>query len=138
MSEDLSLSNERLDDIPVLLAHTRFTGHILDKLQVTALLDKHFPTHGNWQGLSLGMVTSVWLSFILSQANHRLSHVQGWAGERLMSLAMCLGQEVRALDFSDTRFAGHFDRLARVLDHLSNDDNWNEFERSVVPALAGA
>jgi hypothetical protein len=48
-----------------------------------------------------------------------------------MSLAMCLGQEVRALDFSD-------DRLARVLDHLSNDDNWNEFERSVVPALAGA
>lgn len=137
MSEDLNLSNERLDDIPVLLAHTRFTGHILDKLQVTALLDKHFPTHGNWQGLSLGMVTSVWLSFILSQANHRLSHVQGWAGERLMSLALCLyplghkGQEVRALDFSD-------DRLALVLDHLSNDNNWNEFERSVVPALAGA
>jgi transposase len=116
MSEDHTLRNERLDDVPVLLAQ-------LDKLQIAALLDKHFPTHGNWQGLSLGTVTSVWLSFIVSQANHRLSHVQGWAAERLTTLKSCLGQEVRALDFSD-------DRLALVLDYLSDDEAWDEFECS--------
>ena len=28
----------------------------LEKMQVAKLLDKYFPTHGNWQGLSLGTV----------------------------------------------------------------------------------
>lgn len=118
MSEDLNLTNERLDDVPVLLAQ-------LDKLQIAALLDKCFPTHGNWQGLSLGKVTSVWLSFIVSQANHRLSHVQAWAAEHLTTLKLCLDQEVRALDFSD-------DRLALVLDYLSDDEAWDEFECSLT------
>jgi len=43
---------------------------------VQELLDEHFPTHGNWQGLSLGKVAIVWLSHILSQADHRLNQVQ--------------------------------------------------------------
>ena len=67
MSEELSITHERVDDIPVLLAQ-------LEKMQVAPLLDAHFPTHGNWQGLSLGQVASGWLTFILSEANHRLSH----------------------------------------------------------------
>ena len=49
MSEELSITHERVDDIPVLLAQ-------LEKMQVAPLLDAHFPTHGNWQGLSLGQV----------------------------------------------------------------------------------
>jgi transposase len=60
---------ERPDDIPLLLAQ-------MEKMEVAALLDKHFPTHGNWQGLSLGQVVVVWLAYILSQGNHRLNSVQ--------------------------------------------------------------
>ena len=45
---------ERSDDIPLLLAQ-------IQKMDVAALLDKHFPTHGNWQGLSLGTVAVGWL-----------------------------------------------------------------------------
>jgi hypothetical protein len=37
---------ERVDDIPLLLAQ-------MEKMNIAALLDKHFPVHGNWQGLSL-------------------------------------------------------------------------------------
>ena len=117
MSEKLTITNERVDDIPLLLAQ-------LEKLQVASLLDEHFPTHGHWQGLSLGQVTSVWLSFMLSQANHRLSHVQPWAQARLETLATCLGEPVRELDWSD-------DRLALILDQLSEDEAWTEFEQTL-------
>ena len=66
MPEQLTVTNERVDDIPLLVAY-------LEHMGVPALLDKHFPTHGNWQGLSLGMAATLWLSHILSEADHRLN-----------------------------------------------------------------
>jgi transposase len=117
MTEELTINTECIDDIPLLMAQ-------LDRMQVSTMVDQYFPTHGNWQGLSLGTVVTVWLTFILSEANHRLSHVQAWAAQRLTLLAGCLGQPVRALDFSD-------DRLAAVLDYLSEDQAWRDYERAL-------
>jgi hypothetical protein len=73
-------------------------------MEVPALLDKHFLTHGNWQGLSLGQIVVVWLSYILSEGNHRLNSVQGWAAGLLITLDICLKTiGLRELDFSDDR-----------------------------------
>ena len=72
MAETLTIRSERVDDIPLLLAQ-------LDRMGVQPLLDEHFPTHGNWVGLSLGWVTVLWLTHILSEADHRLNHVEPWA-----------------------------------------------------------
>jgi transposase len=121
MTEQLTFKTERIDDIPLLLAQ-------LERMQVGSLLDEHFPTHGNWQGLSLGTVSAVWLAFILSEGDHRLNHVQPWVEARLQGLAGCLGQPVRALDWSD-------DRLAAVLDYLSDDTAWETFEQSLGEQL---
>ena len=110
----MTVYTERIDDIPLLMA-------MMDRIQLAPFLDQHFPTHGNWQGLSLGMVTQVWLAFILSEGDHRMSPVQQWAEEHKDLLAMTLGTTVRALDFSD-------DRLAAILDYLGNDDQWESFE----------
>ena len=99
---------ERSDDIPLLLAQ-------MEKMEVAALLDKHFPTHGNWQGLSLGQLVVVWLAYILSEGDHRLNSVQGWAAGRLMTLDICLKTiGLRELDFSD-------DRLCMVLNCLGQN-----------------
>ena len=117
MTEQLTITTERVDDIPILLAQ-------LDKMQIANLIDEYFPTHGNWQGLSLGAVITGWLTFILSEANHRLSHVQPWAAQRLTTLQTCLAPPTRALDFSD-------DRLAAGLDYLSEDASWERFERAL-------
>ncbi|MGA9349087.1 MAG: transposase [Anaerolineae bacterium] len=114
MTEMLTVISERVDDIPLLLAQQEHMG-------VQSLLDEHFPTHGNWEGLSLGRVTEVWLTHILSQGDHRLNHVQTWAGKRLETLSRGTGQEVRVLDFSD-------DRLGDVLRALSDDAQWDAFE----------
>ena len=114
MSEKLTVTNERVDDIPLLLAQ-------MDRMGLQPLLDKHFPTHGNWLGLSFGWVTVLWLTHILSSGDHRLSHVQKWAEGRLHTLSSSTGKEVEALDFSD-------DRLCDILWALSSDKDWAEFE----------
>jgi transposase len=114
MAEPLTIISERVDDIPLLLAQ-------LERMGVQPLLDEHFPTHGNWVGLSLGWVTVIWLTHILSEANHRLNHVEPWAEQRLQTLRGCTGKPVDSLDVGD-------DRLAAVLEALSDDARWSAFE----------
>lgn len=114
MAETFTVISERVDDVPLLLAQ-------MERMGVPALLDKHFPTHGNREGLSLGSVTAVWLTHILSQADHRLNHVQSWADKRMETLRGCIDPTVCALDLSD-------DRLEDVLRIVSDDAQWDAFE----------
>ena len=114
MTEPLILTTERVDDIPLLLAH-------LERMGLQPLLDTYVPTHGNWVGLSLGWVSVLWLTHILSEGDHRLNHVAPWAKQRLHTLRECTGQPVHPLDLSD-------DRLASVLEALSDDTCWRACE----------
>ena len=105
---ELTVTTERVDDIPVLTAS-------LERLGFAELVDEHFVPHGNWQGISLGKVMTGWLTHILSGADHRMNRVQDWAAKRLETLTACLGGQVQALDFAD-------DRLETGLDLLSDDE----------------
>jgi hypothetical protein len=67
-------------------------------------------------------VVSVWLTFILSEATHRMSHVEPWAERRRQTLSRGLGTEGRALAFSEAR-------LAAALDYLREDAAWQELAR---------
>ena len=69
-------------------------------------------------GLSLGWVSVLWLTYILSEGDHRLNHVAPWAKQRLHTLQECTGQPVHPLDVGD-------DRLATVLEALSDDTRWS-------------
>lgn len=117
MTDNLTITTERVDDIPVLLAQA-------EKIGVAALLDEHFAPHGNWQGCSLGWTATVWLTHILSEGDHRLNQVQGWVADRLHTLGISTGQSVRAMEWSD-------DRLGIVLDELSDPERWQAFERDL-------
>jgi transposase len=121
MTEPLTMRSERVDDIPLLLAQ-------LERMGVQPLLDPHFPTHGNWVGLSLGGVTVIWVTPILSEASHRLNHVDPWAQQRLHTLRGSTGQRVDPLDLSD-------DRLAGVLEALSDDERWQACEGALTQHL---
>src|SRR2546430_15999987 len=79
MNEIPTIITERVDDIPLLLEQ-------MQRMGLPALLDDHFPTHGNWQGLSLGWVSTIWLSSILSRRDHRLVHVGPSVAKRLWPL----------------------------------------------------
>lgn len=117
MTEKLTITTERVDDIPVLLSQAK-------KMGVPDLLDRHFRSHGNWEGTSLGWTMTVWLIHILSEGDHRLNQAQDWVAQRLRTLRMSTGQAVRALEWSD-------DRLGIGLDALSDDDKWQAFERDL-------
>src|SRR6266702_2216371 len=90
MSEQITITHERTDAIPVILAF-------------------------------LGQMLSVWLTFILSQGDHRLSHVEPWIAAHQQTLSRCLKQQVLPRDGTD-------DRLARGLDDLGVVDNGVECE----------
>jgi transposase len=121
MKETLNIATERVDDIPLLLAH-------MQHMNLATLLDKHMPIHGNRKGLSLGNVTMVWLSHILSEANHRMNHVQEWAMRRQEIVRGCGLNTFEARDMTD-------DRLADVLRALSNDSYWSAFEQELMENL---
>ncbi len=121
MSPLADLTIERIDDVPLLLAQ-------LERMRLQPLLDRSFLTHGNWQGLSLGWVVTLWLTHILSQADHRLNHVEPWAMGRLETLRQCTGQAVHRLDLAD-------DHLALVLDTLAEDDRCTPFEERFTGSL---
>src|SRR6266481_2605849 len=117
MTEQVSVTTERVDDIPLLLSHS-------DKMGVPELLDDYFKPHGNWEGMSLGWTTAIWLTHIVSEGDHRMNQVQGWAAHRVQTLSICTGQEVSERSFRD-------DRLALVLDALSDEQKWQQFETAL-------
>ena len=121
MNEPLTILTERVDDIPLLLAQ-------MQRMGIDRLLDEHFPTHGNREGLSLGVVTIIWLTHVLSQADHRMNRVQPWAERRLETLRACSDATLEVRDLGD-------DRLADVLRYLSDDEHWRAFEQELTGHL---
>ena len=121
MSEQITITHERTDDIPVIIA-------FLLKMRVAELIDKHFPTNGNWTGLSLGQMLVVWLTFIISEGDHRLYHVEPWVAAHQHTISRSLHQEVRPRDCTD-------DRLATGLDYLCVAENWAECECALNQTL---
>src|SRR5262244_1698034 len=117
MSPTITATHERVDDIPAIIVH-------LKNMHVAELLDTHFQPNGNWQGLSLGGTTVVWLAFILSEGDHRLYRVEPWVKAHRRTLSQCLGRQVTPRDLTD-------DRLATTLDYLSVADRWVAFEREL-------
>jgi hypothetical protein len=112
MSKQITITHERTDDIPVIIA-------FLLKRRVAELIDKHFPTHGHWTGVSLGHMVVGWWTFIVSEGDPRLSHVEPWVAAHQPTLSRSLGQEVLPRDCPD-------DRLATGLDSLSVAALWVE------------
>src|SRR5437588_8973533 len=117
MNEISNIIRERVDDIPLLIEQ-------MQRMGLPTLFDDHFPTHGNWTGLSLGWVSTIWLSSILSRGDHGLVHVEPWVATRLWTLGVTTGQAVTRADFTD-------DRLEIVLRRLSDDTRWAALEAAL-------
>ncbi len=114
---DIEIENERVDDIPLLV-------HQQVRMGIGQVIDEVIKSHGNRQGLSTGKTVVGWLSFILSESDHRPSFVEPWASRRLRTLQGVLGEGLKAEDFSD-------DRLGDVLRYLSDDGSWATIEEQL-------
>ncbi len=100
----------------------------MQRMGLAALLDKHIPTHGSRQGLSLGELSVVWLAHILSQADHRMNRVQEWRSRRLETLRRCGLESLSPQDLTD-------DRMADVLRLFTDDSTFQAFEQYLMGHL---
>src|SRR5712691_3528148 len=110
MAEQLVLTHERVDDLPLLIG-------LMQRLGLPALLDRHLGNHGHHQGYSNGWLATLWLAFILSEGDHRKSTVQEWAQRHRLTLERFVGLPVRSVEFND-------DRLGIVLRRFAPPRTW--------------
>ena len=106
-SEPCLLRVEAVADLPVLWA-------TLQRLDLPATLDRHFPAPPHWKGpLTPGDVLAVWLLFLVSQGDHCLNHVEPWVAQHQGALSALLGQAVLPTHAHDDRLADWLTRLGR-------------------------
>jgi transposase len=114
---EVEIQSERVDDIPLLIGQQQ-------KLGLAEVIDGIITPHWRRQGLSVGQTIVTWLTFILSEADHRLSYVEPWVVKHPETLKRLIHQELTEQAFSD-------DRLGDVLRYLSDDPSWRAIEREV-------
>jgi transposase len=113
--EQLALTHERVDDLPLLIG-------LAARLRLAEILDRHLGRHGLSRGLSLGWLATGWLAYILSAGDHRKAAVQDWADRHRHTLERLLGQPLRlGIEFDD-------DRLAILLRRLGETSAWPAIE----------
>ena len=118
MDNKVEVINERVDDIPLLLAHQQ-------KMGIDELINRHCKVHGNWQGASPGAITVTWLAYILSEGDHRLNQLEEWYPKRARTVSHYVSEALVANDFRD-------DRLAIILKALSDDESWSALESELT------
>lgn len=114
---EVEIQSERVDDIPLLVGQQQ-------KMGLAEIIDGIISPHWRRQGLSVGQTIVTWLSFILSEADHRLSYVEPWVAKQAQTLKRLIDPTLTEQDFSD-------DRLGDVLRYLSDDPSWTAIEREV-------
>ena len=103
-----NIEHQRIDDIALLLA-------IMAEMELQKQIGQEVIPHGLWQGCRVGTIVVVWLSYILTEQDHRLEPVQEWVNNRRRMFNQLLGIELRETDFTD-------DRLANVLTMLGVEE----------------
>ncbi|KAF0230925.1 MAG: hypothetical protein FD167_4780 [bacterium] len=57
--EELKIRSEKVDDVPLIL-------HIISEMGIGPIIDEIIRPHGNREGLSVGTMIMIWLSYILT------------------------------------------------------------------------
>ena len=114
MESQFTVITERIDDVVLLL-------HVMKQMELPELLNKHLPRHWKQEGLDWGWVAVIWLSYILSEGDHRKVVVREWVEQQKTMIEQVCGLTLRETDFTD-------DRLGIVLLKLSDARIWEEIE----------
>ena len=115
--QDYQIISERIDDIVLLLS-------VMKQIKLPELIDEYLPRHWNQQGIDWGWVATIWLSYILSQGDHRKVTVREWVNQRKYTIEKVCGLQLEETDFTD-------DRLTILLRKLSHGETWSQIERDL-------
>lgn len=123
----VSTTSERVDDLPLILEW-------LSQMQVAQILDKGLgPVHGNRKGLSYGQLSVLFVAYIVSQSDHRLSHVEEWVRTHHQTLERSTGWSIADKDASDDRLADLLSAIGKSEDSCAIEE---QMSRYIVQAYA--
>jgi transposase len=114
MNEAPKMKHIRVDTIPLLLG-------VLMQMGIAQIYDREIGDHGSHTGLSGGWMLTLWLAFILSQADHAKYKVEQWVAQNQVLLARITRQPINSAEFSDNR-------LSRLLSRVHKAPRWARFE----------
>lgn len=119
----MQIKAEPIGDLAVI-------SRLIQDTNLASRIDEYFPRHHLWRGPGVGKTLQALLMYILSENDHRLYNVEGWASAIEQSLAWVLEEPgFTAQHLSD-------DRLGNVLDYLSkSEERWEQFQRCHNMAL---
>jgi transposase len=101
-------------------------------MQIQVIIDPIWHPHSNWQGLSYGQLSVLFVAYIIHQRSHRLSSMEQWVKEHHTVLEQITGWSIGQKEATD-------DRLDILLDALgSNEDKSIEFQRQMGSHLIQA
>ena len=90
----MEISSERIDDIPVIVEW-------LKRIEIAKWIDQKLNRpHGNHQGLSYGKLSVLVLTYIITQADHRLCAVEKWVKAHKQVLELATGWKIEEKDTS--------------------------------------
>ena len=91
--------------------------HWLEQMQIEQLIDRELPSpHGNRRVLSYGQLSVLLLTYITTQADHRLCGVEPWVKQHQRTLELATGWKIGVKDATD-------DRLANLLSVLGSSQH---------------
>jgi len=119
----MQIKAEPVGDLAVL-------NRLIEQTNLSSRFEEYFTQHHLWQGMSIGKTLQCLLMYTLSENDHRLYNLEGWAAEREKSLACLLGEPgFTAKQLND-------DRLGRLLDLISSSEEaWEAFQGAHNRAL---
>lgn len=97
MPEERPTTSERVDDLPLIV-------YWLLQMQVDQIIDAVLPMpHGNRHGLSYGQLAVVFLTYILTQYDHRMCPVEAWVRDHHQTLEQATGWWIGDKEATDDR-----------------------------------
>jgi hypothetical protein len=115
----VEISSERIDDIPLIVEWLKQMG-------IAKVIDQSInKPHGNHQGMSYGQLSVLVLTYIITQADHRLCAVEPWVKTQRKILELTTGWKIGEKDTTD-------DRLARVVEEIGKQEEaCSQIERKI-------
>ena len=117
MSDAPKLTHIRVDDLPLLLG-------VLMQMGIPQIYNQVIGDHGLHTGLSGGWMLTIWIAFILSQADHTKYKVEAWVARHQQLIERVTGQVIVPSEFNDNR-------LSSLLSRLSQEERWERFEAAL-------
>jgi len=99
---------ERIDNLPIV-------NYSLKQMKVAEIIDQLWLRPVKWKGLSIGQLAVLFLLYVITTRNHRLSAMEEWVEEHRVTLEKITGWEIGKKDATD-------DRLGYLLGELGEKE----------------